>query len=315
MPAIDILMASYNGERYIAEQIDSILAQTFTDWRLLIRDDGSGDNTPAIIEAYAEKYPGKIQVIHDNATCRSATRNFFELLRHAEADYVMFCDQDDYWLPYKIQITYDYMRKAESENSGRPVMVFTGLQVVDAELRSMDQLMSLNFSENTYTFRELLPCNCAAGCTQMLNRQCYAGMGGFHEGIRYHDWWTSLYAAAFGVVVRVPMALILYRQHGDNAVSATPETASLPERIMYYLTHPFDRASFINYRSKSTPAVFRERFSDTMPPERLREIDTYLDMFGGNIFTRFKAVMKCRDIGLLERHPFIKYRLVFLGDK
>ena len=90
MPEIDILMAAYNGEKYISEQIESILSQTFTDWRLLIRDDGSGDNTPAIIEEYAAKYPGKIEVIHDDAVCRNATKNFFELLKHAEADYVMF---------------------------------------------------------------------------------------------------------------------------------------------------------------------------------------------------------------------------------
>ncbi len=247
MAEIDILMAAYNGERYIAEQIDSILAQTFTDWRLLIRDDGSSDNTPAIIETYAEKYPGKIQVIHDNATCRSATRNFFELLKHAEADYVMFCDQDDYWLPYKIQITYDYMKKAESENFGVPVMVFTGLQVVDAELRSMDQLMSLNFSEKIYTFRELIPYNYALGCTQMLNRKCYAGMGGFDEAITVHDRWASLYAAGLGVIVRVPMALILYRQHGNNVIGADKAIVKgagyYAGRLSEYIFHPARKIS------------------------------------------------------------------------
>ena len=312
---IDILMAAYNGERYIAEQIDSILAQTFTDWRLLIRDDGSTDNTPAIIAEYAGKYPGKIQVIRDNETCRSATKNFFELLKHAEADYVMFSDQDDVWLPYKIQITYDYMMKAERDNPGVPVMVFTGLQVVDAELRSLDWLMGLTCSEKEYTFRELLPCNCAAGCTQMLNRKCYSNLGGFQEGILFHDWWTGLYAAAFGVIVRVPMALMLYRQHGNNVVSARPKLPSLTARMILYLLHPFTRASAINYKSKSTPAVFRERFSDSMPAERLSEINEYLDMFVGSIFTRFKSVMKCRNISFLERHPFIQVRLTFLGDK
>ena len=90
IPKIDILLASYNGEKYIAEQIESILSQTFTDWRLLIRDDGSSDNTPAIIESYAEKYPGKIEVVHDDKGGGNFVKNFFELLGHAEADYVMF---------------------------------------------------------------------------------------------------------------------------------------------------------------------------------------------------------------------------------
>ena len=96
MAKIDILMAAYNGERFIAEQIDSILGQTFQDFRLLIRDDGSNDNTPAIIEEYAKKYPGKIEIVHDNAVCKSATKNFFELLKHAEAD--MYC--------FRIRMTY-----------------------------------------------------------------------------------------------------------------------------------------------------------------------------------------------------------------
>ena len=315
MSAIDILMASYNGEKYIAEQIESLLAQTFTDWRLLIRDDGSDDDTPAIIAEYAAKYPGKIQVIRDNETCRSATKNFFELLKHTEADYVMFCDQDDVWLPYKIQITYDYMKNAERENPGKPVMVFTGLQVVDAELRSMDYLMGLEFSERTYTFRELIACNRAAGCTQMLNRECYRNVGVFQEGIIYHDWWAGLYAAAFGVVVRVPMALMLYRQHGNNVVSARPENISLSARIIRYLTHPFVRASFINRRTSITQTRFRERFSALLSPEKLSEINTYLDMFSGNILTRFRAVMKCRDITFMVKHPFIKFRLIFMGNK
>lgn len=310
MAAIDILMASYNGEKYIAEQIESLLGQTFTDWRLLIRDDGSSDNTPAIIESYAGKYPGKIQVIHDSENCRSATKNFFELLKHASADYVMFCDQDDVWLKYKIEITYDFMIKTESENPGRPVMVFTGLKVVDAELRSLDQLMSLDFHESRYTFRELIPCNCAAGCTQMLNRECWRGVGGFQEGILLHDWWTSLYAAAFGVIERVPMALILYRQHGDNVIGTEGETFS--QIIMRYVKYPFARASCANSYNKSMALVFRERFSALMSPYQLNLINTYLEMFSRSIFMRFKALMKFRDIITRFR---VRARIFLIGGR
>lgn len=305
MPEIDILMAAYNGEKYISEQVESILSQTFTDWRLLIRDDGSNDNTPAIIEEYAAKYPGKIEVIHDDAVCRNATKNFFELLKHAEADYVMFCDQDDVWLPYKIQITYDYMKKAERENPDKPVLIFTGLQIVDAELRSMDQLMSLNFPERRYTFKELILGNCAAGCTEMLNRKCYKGMGGFHEGIKYHDWWASLYASAFGVIVRVPMALILYRQHGDNAVGATKELNNKRgftyylNKIWEYCRNPLykitDRITRMKSLIKETHINCRNYRSlfDSLPPEKLKELDEISELFGKSIFTRIKAMRKC----------------------
>ena len=317
MPAIDILMAAYNGERFIREQIDSILNQTFQDFRLVIRDDGSSDNTPAIIEEYAEKYPSKIKIIHDDVVCKGATKNFFELLKHAEADYVMFSDQDDFWLPYKVQITFDYMKNAERENPGKPVMVFTGLQVVDAELKSLDTLMGINFSEKRYCLKELLACNCASGCTQMLNRTLYEGIGGYDEDITLHDWWTTLYAAVFGVIVRVPMALILYRQHGGNAIGSTImwHYIGIPARLKQYFKHPFAEASAVNYVRRAPIQLFRSRFLKSISPEKLREIDDYLDLFSKNIFKRFKAVKKFKDVYFFNLHKLISLRLLFLGDK
>ena len=297
MPAIDILMAAYNGERYISEQIESILSQTFTDWRLLIRDDGSTDNTPAIIEDYAAKYPGKIEIVHDDAVCRRPEKNFFELLKHAEADYVMFSDQDDYWLKYKIQITLDYIKDAELENPEKPVMVFTGLEVVDAELKSTGELMSLEFPERRYSFRELLAGNYAAGCTQMLNRECYEGMGRFQEGIFMHDWWASLYASAFGVIVRVPMALILYRQHGNNSIGAGKNYPRGIERLIKILKNPIKKARnrihitksiILHYRRMNS--VFRSRYYESLNSAKKNDCDDYNRMFSGNIFARFSLV-------------------------
>ena len=306
IPKIDILLASYNGEKYIAEQIESILSQTFTDWRLLIRDDGSSDNTPAIIESYAEKYPGKIEVVHDDKGGGNFVKNFFELLGHAEADYVMFCDQDDVWLPYKIQITYDYMKRAERENPEKPVLVFTGLQVVDSELKSMDRLMALDFPERRYTFKELILGNCATGCTEMLNRKCYKGMGGFREGIKYHDWWAALYAAAFGAIVRVPMALILYRQHGNNTIGANENRdikrgfAHYLNKIWQYTCHPLhkiiDRITCMKDLIKTVQEShhnFSSMHNSTIPPERLNDLDEISELFAKSIFTRIKALRKC----------------------
>ena len=314
MPEVDILLASYNGEKYIAEQIDSILAQAFTDWRLLIRDDGSSDNTPAIIESYAEKYPGKIEVVHDDKGGGNFVKNFFELLGHAEADYVMFCDQDDYWLPYKIQITYDYMKKTERENPGKPVLIFTGLQVVDSELNSMDRLMALDFPERRYTFRELILGNCVTGCTEMLNHECYKGMGGFREGIKYHDWWAALYAAAFGVIVRVPMALILYRQHGSNTIGADKNKdikrgfAYYLNKIWQYACHPLhkvkERITGMTELMQNSAKICNHyhSLSDSMSPERLNDLDETSKLFAKNIFTRIKTMRKISRIYCFSHH-------------
>lgn len=304
MATVDILMATYNGERFVAEQIESILGQTFTDWRLLIRDDGSSDDTPAIIEGYAAKYPDRIEIVHDDAVCKSPQKNFFELLKHAEADYVMFCDQDDVWLKYKVQITLDYMKDVEHENPGKPVMVFTGLQIVDAELKSLGCLMSLDFPEIRYTFRELLPCNCSAGCTQMLNRACYEGVRGLNDAIGIHDWLTSLYASAFGVIVRVPMALILYRQHGGNVLGAGVrlEGGKL-RKLLYYLLRVRKSTKYIKNITQSrskTLSQFRSAYAEKLSAQELHDIDEILTLFSKNMFTRFMAMIKLRGLYYLS---------------
>ncbi|MBS5112853.1 MAG: glycosyltransferase [Coprobacillus cateniformis] len=108
---VDILLATYNGEKYIREQIDSILNQTYQDFRILIRDDGSKDETVSIIENYTKKYQGKIVLIQDNIECGSSVSNFMELSKHATADYIMYCDQDDYWFTNKIDSSLNAIRK------------------------------------------------------------------------------------------------------------------------------------------------------------------------------------------------------------
>lgn len=316
MATIDILMATYNGGKFIREQLDSIFWQTFQDFRLIVRDDGSTDDTVAIVEEYSQKNPGRIEIVHDEVVCKSATKNFFELLKHAEADYVMFCDQDDVWMKYKIQITLDYMKATESRNPGKPVLIFTGLQVVDAELRSMDLLFGLQGApEKLYTFRELLAANCAAGCTQMLNREAYENLGSFEEGITLHDWWTMLYALGFGVVERVPMALILYRQHSGNVMSAKPKGVKLSKRILQYTKHPFELASKTNAERRTTIEIFHKRFAASLSPEKRDEIEGYLKLFSKNFFERCKAVRRFKDLYLYTLHSLVLVRLIFLGDK
>ena len=311
MAEIDILMAAYNGERFIAEQIESLLAQTFQDFRLIIRDDGSSDNTPAIIENYEQKYPGKIEIINDDVVCKSPTKNFMQLLKHAEADYVMFCDQDDVWLPYKVQITLDYMKRAEREKPDLPVLVFTGLNVVDAELKSLDIFMALGIPQDRLGMTQLLLANCASGCTEMLNRRLYEGIGGYSEYINIHDHWAALYAAGCGEIRNVPMALILYRQHSNNAIGAGIHTRKSSVRWgggagrllrilskVKLLVNPKEflqwlyvsRQSF--YKTSKPFKFFRSRYSSAMHPDKLQELDNFLKLWGDDRLERLAVFFR-----------------------
>ena len=105
---IDILMSTYNGGRFVEQQIDSIIAQTFTDWRLLIRDDGSSDGTAEIVSRYADLHRERICLIESNGENLGACQSFARLLEGADADYMMFSDQDDVWLPDKLARQVEY---------------------------------------------------------------------------------------------------------------------------------------------------------------------------------------------------------------
>jgi len=106
-------MATYNGEQYLRYQLDSILNQSFKDWRLLIHDDGSVDNTLSVIKEYQEKYPEKIIHLNDGMRTGGAKNNFFHLMKNATAEYIMFCDQDDFWLTTKVQKSLDKIKDIE----------------------------------------------------------------------------------------------------------------------------------------------------------------------------------------------------------
>lgn len=133
-PCVDILLATYNGELYIEQQIQSILSQTYKNWHLLISDDSSCDNTAAIIKKYAAM-DTRIHVLTSAAKHRSAKMNFFYLIECSESSYIAFCDQDDYWKPNKIQISMETLREIErNHGSNIPVLVHTDLSITDERL-------------------------------------------------------------------------------------------------------------------------------------------------------------------------------------
>lgn len=220
---IDILLAVYNGERYLAEQLDSILAQTVADWRLLAQDDGSTDQSFAILQSYAARYPGKILARQNRPGSGSAQNNFYSLLRQSSAPYVMACDQDDVWLPDKIERTLACMQRLEREHGPEtPLLVHTDLTVVDENLQPVHpSLMRLqDLDPRRCHFAQLLVQNIVTGCTMMVNRPLLGYLQELPRQSIMHDWWLALLAAAFGQIGFLPEPTILYRQHGANQVGA-----------------------------------------------------------------------------------------------
>ena len=219
---IDILLAAYNGEKYIAEQIESILNQTYTDWTLYVKDDCSTDKTVEIVRGYEEKYSKKIKLILSEEPSGSAKNNYFSMLKYSTSDYIMTCDQDDVWLPNKIELTYSKMKETENSNKEAPVLVHTDLSVVDKNLNVISEsLFKLqNMDSSRDKINHLLVQNIVTGCTVMVNRKLLSYIAKMPRHAIMHDWWMALIASALGKVVFIDKPTVLYRQHGNNDVGA-----------------------------------------------------------------------------------------------
>lgn len=223
---LHILLSTYNGERYISEQIDSILAQTYTEWRLFIRDDGSKDGTKAILHEYAQQYPEKIFVDETAPGGLGAMRSFEYLLaQHGEAEYFAFADQDDVWLPDKLEVTMVAMEQTEQSHPGQPIVVHTDLKVVDEQLReiapSFWKYSNIHPDLVDKHLHYLAICNSVTGCAMIFNRKARDLSLPMSPEAYMHDAWIALITLySGGVVIPLHCTTIAYRQHGDNVLGA-----------------------------------------------------------------------------------------------
>ena len=224
---IDILMATYNGEKYLREQLDSILRQSNTDWRLIIRDDCSNDSTVQIIQEYQAQYPDKLVLIQADTPSGSAQNNFFQLIKywqqHCDTQYIMFADQDDVWLQNKVQTTLAEMQQLEQQRGREiPLLVHTDLIVVDAELNVINPSMFAmqNMDAKRDKLNNILVQNIVTGCTMMVNKLLLDMVTEIPKRAVMHDMWLALIASAFGHICFVEEVTILYRQHDSNANGA-----------------------------------------------------------------------------------------------
>jgi glycosyltransferase involved in cell wall biosynthesis len=223
LPAVDVLMSTYNGHQFLPEQIHSILDQHAARLRLLVRDDASTDHTRTLLQQYAELHPSQIELLADREHL-GACASFGRLLLAAKAPYVMFSDQDDVWLPGKVALLLCRMLRAEAEHGRNcPLLVHSDLCVVDRAGR----LLGNSFWKyqnidpiGGSSLNRLLIQNVATGCAMMVNRALVELAVPIPPEAIMHDWWLALVAAAFGRIECLAEPTVLYRQHGGNQIGA-----------------------------------------------------------------------------------------------
>lgn len=220
--SIDILLTTYNGEKYLDQQIISILEQQYSNWRLIIRDDGSTDNTKEIIDGYAKSHPYRCVVLQTKNENLGPAQSFRVLAQHSTASYVAFCDQDDIWLPEKLNLQISVMKEYEAAFGAEfPLLIHSDLLVVDEDLKVISDSYWLSRSvlpEDMNNLTRLLTKNYVTGCTVLTNRILIDLAMPFPKKIIMHDWWLALLAVSNGKIIDLPEKTVKYRQHENNVI-------------------------------------------------------------------------------------------------
>lgn len=217
---VAILLATYNGEKYLRPQLESILSQTFTAWDLYIQDDLSSDKTIDIINEYVQ-VDERIHFV-SNSQKLGALRNFSTLMEKVEADYYFFSDQDDVWLPFKMERTLKRLLACEDKDI--PIIVHSDLRVVDEDLQIIDNSLWGMFRINPallHTFDSLVSHCLLTGCTMAFNQKAKEVSLPIPSEAIMHDVWMGLCVLKNeGTIQDIQEPTILYRQHGRNTLGA-----------------------------------------------------------------------------------------------
>lgn len=217
---ISVCLATYNGEKYIKEQLISILSELSEDDEIIISDDHSTDKTIDIIKALNDK---RIRIF-ENPGKNGVSTNFANAIEHATGSYIFLSDQDDVWIKGKVELSLNSINAAESANPSVPVLVYTDIKIVD---ECLNVIVESSFAqsgqnpEDAIKENVLTVSNRLMGCTMAFNELTKQYILPMPENIIMHDWWIALCVAKNGIIVPIKNATLLYRQHSGNVIGST----------------------------------------------------------------------------------------------
>ncbi|MCC9694988.1 glycosyltransferase family 2 protein, partial [Streptococcus agalactiae] len=285
---VNILMATYNGEKFLAQQIESIQKQTFKEWNLLIRDDGSSDKTCDIIRNFTAK-DSRIRFINENEHHNlGVIKSFFTLVNYEVADFYFFSDQDDVWLPEKLSVS---LEAAKHKASDVPLLVYTDLKVVNQELNILQDSMirAQSHHANTTLLPELTE-NTVTGGTMMINH-ALAEKWFTPNDILMHDWFLALLAASLGEIIYLDLPTQLYRQHDNNVLGAR----TMDKRFKILREGPksiFTRYWKLIHDSQKQASLIVDKYGDIMTANDLELIKCFIKIDKQPFMTRLRWLWK-----------------------
>jgi hypothetical protein len=219
---IEVVLPTYNGVLYLEAQIASIYNQTLRPERVLLRDDGSSDGTQALISQLRQRYGAWLQVLpaDGNLGCMA---NVNRLLQATTAPFVALADQDDFWLPQKLEVSLKRLQQLETQYGPEtPLLVHSDLELVDQDGTPLGfhYLKRQRLDPLRTAPVDLALTNVVTGCTALLNRSLLEKALPIPPQAVMHDWWMALVTSVFGQIELLPQTTVLYRQHGGNVLGA-----------------------------------------------------------------------------------------------
>lgn len=293
-----IMLSTYNGVKYIDEQMESLLTQNQVDVQINIRDDGSSDETVQKLNEYAKSHPDQIQVIEGENL--GVIGSFFELMRQTEPvyDYYSFCDQDDVWKPDKLRRA---VAKLQLRQTNIPLMYCSSTEMVDQDLNNLNVWPTL--PPQSLSMYNAMVENCCVGCTMVLNpvafQQVRSNIPSDLTQVIMHDWWIYLYASAFGEVIFDEEPMILYRQHQNNVLGGSNEGFIMKWKNRW--------SRFVNGKNhfilSKQAKMFLQLHKDQLSAQQQKDIHRFLNQLNSPWIKR---------IGYASKMPF--YRQAFLDN-
>lgn len=284
---IEVLLATYNGAEYLDDFLASLLSQTCSEFMLRVRDDGSKDTTLSILTKWQEKFNGRMHIVDSTKATGSAKGNFSELMTYAEADYILFADQDDVWSRDHVDVIVKLLEDAEREK-GREhaICAFTDVTPVDANLNPK--------ADSYFSFKGIDPSICKKTSQSIVcppNLGCASGINRYLlnlavpvpvDRVTGHDWWALLLASAVGHCVWSTKKTVQYRIHSGN--SSAPKQSS----VRVYLQAANKGAKVkrgMMLRREQANAVY-DRLTGIADEEQLRAFQRFDEVMGGNFLQR-----------------------------
>jgi glycosyltransferase involved in cell wall biosynthesis len=225
IPHVVVALSTYNGEKYLGQQLDSLVRQDYQNYRIVIRDDGSTDSTVLILKSYCKRYPQLFTIISPTLGNIGVTRSFLSLLDHSDGNAcMMFCDQDDVWFDGKISAFVERLTQEEKRlGQFQPILVFGDMVVTNETLKECTpsfwryQRLDVKIAHD---WKRVMMSNVVTGCSSLLNPMAVAHLKKAPVLPLLHDHLAAIMIAKDGVLVPLPQPTMFYRQHDSNIEGA-----------------------------------------------------------------------------------------------